>query len=50
MTKYADHEGNSSSEGERIVPMTRDETLAWCEEHSAQDAIDKHVSDLVSEA
>ena len=50
MTKYADHEGNSSSEGERIVPMTRDETLAWCEEHSAQDAIDKHFSDLVSEA
>ena len=35
---------------ERIVPMTRDEALAWCEEHSAQDAIDKHFSDLVSEA
>ena len=50
MTKYAEHEGNSSSEGERIVPMTRDEALAWCEEHKAQDAIDKHFSDLVSEA
>ena len=50
MTKYAEHEGNSSSEGECIMPMSRDEALSWCEEHSAQDAIDKHFSDLVSEA
>lgn len=50
MTKYADHDGNHSSEGEHIVPMTREEALAWCEEHKAQDAIDKYFSDLICEA
>ena len=50
MTKYATHEGNDSSGGERIVPMTREEALAWCEDHKAQDAIDAHFSDLICEA
>jgi len=50
MTDYADHEYGRSSEGERIIPMTREEALTWCEEHKAQDAIDSHFSDMVSEA
>jgi len=50
LTKYAEHEGNSSSGGERIVPLTREEALTWCEEHKAQDAIDKNFSDMVGEA
>lgn len=50
LTKYAEQKGNRSSEGERIVPMTREEALTWCEEHKTQDAIDMHFSDLICEA
>lgn len=51
MTDYADHEiGRSSSAGERIIPMTREEALTWCEECKAQDAIDTNFSDMVTEA
>jgi hypothetical protein len=50
MTAYADHCLNSSSDGERIIPKTPEEALAWCEEHNIQDAIDTHFSDMIEEA
>lgn len=50
LTEYADHYGNRASDGDRIVPMTEDEALAWCEEHGAQEAIDQHFSHLIEEA
>ena len=37
-------------EGVNIIPLTRQEALAWCEKHRAQDIIDKYFADLVSEA
>jgi hypothetical protein len=50
MTKYATHYCNSSSDGEQIIPMSREQALAWCAEHNAQEAIDNHFGDLVEEA
>lgn len=50
MTTYADHQGGHSSEGEQIIPMSREETLEWCEKHHAQDAIEKHFADMITEA
>lgn len=39
-----------SSEGDKIVPMTRIEVLCWFEQHNAQEEIDRHFCDLVEEA
>lgn len=50
MSKYAEHNLNRSTDGERIVPMTEYEALAWCEEHGAQKAIEQHFSHLIEEA
>ncbi|MEO5914113.1 MAG: hypothetical protein ABIS50_07765 [Luteolibacter sp.] len=50
MTLYADHQDGHSSEGEKIIPMSRLEALAWCEEHHAQEAIDQHFADLIADA
>ncbi len=50
MTRYADHQDGHSSEGKKIIPMTRLEALEWCEEHRAQEAIDRHFGDLIEDA
>jgi len=50
MSKYANVYLNCASSGERIIPMTAEEALEWCEEHGAQDAIDKYFPDMVEEA
>lgn len=33
LTKYAEHYGNTRSEGSRIIPLTIKEAKAWVEEH-----------------
>lgn len=50
MTIYATEHHNRSTDGERIIPMSREQALAWCVEHNAQEAIDLHFADLVEEA
>jgi hypothetical protein len=50
MSIYATEYHNRSSSGERIVPMTRGQALAWCAKHNIQEAIDEHFADLVEEA
>lgn len=50
MSKYADHYLKSSTDGERIVPMTAEEAYAWCEEHGRQDAIERHFSNQIEHA
>jgi hypothetical protein len=50
MSIYATEYHNRSSSGERIVPMTREQALAWCAKHNIQEAIDEHFADLVEEA
>ncbi len=50
MTQYADDHDGHTSEGEKIIPMSRIEALSWCGEHYAHDTIDEHFGDLVEEA
>jgi hypothetical protein len=51
MSKYAEPCGNNSmGGGSKIIPMTKAEALAWCEEHECEDAIEKHFADMVTEA
>lgn len=50
MSKYADHYLNSSTDGERIVPMTAKEAYAWCETHQLQKAIDQYFPEMIEEA
>lgn len=50
LTEYAERDSQNLSPGESIIPMTREEALAWCEEHRAQEAIDTHFSDMIEEA
>jgi len=33
MTKYAEHYGNSSSNGEGMEILSKEEALQWCESH-----------------
>jgi hypothetical protein len=50
MTIYATEHHNRSTDGERIIPMSREQALAWCAKHNAQEAIDNHFGELVEEA
>ena len=51
MSKYGRPSGHNSYTGsEDIVPLSRQEAFAWCEEHRAQQAIEDHFADLISEA
>ena len=50
LTKYADSHGNSSSEGETIIPLSPQEALEWLSRHNPVEAIEKHFADQISEA
>jgi|AntRauTorckE6833_2_1112554.scaffolds.fasta_scaffold01502_7 hypothetical protein len=50
LSKHAVNIYNGSTWGDFTVPMDREQALAWCSENNAQEAIDKHFSDLVEEA
>jgi hypothetical protein len=51
LSRYSSPAGNNSYEGgSRIIPMSREEALTWCEEHECEKAISEHFSDLVVEA
>ena len=51
MSSYAESCGNNGrGGGSQIIPMTKAEALAWCEEHDAEAAIEEHFSDMVEDA
>jgi hypothetical protein len=51
MSAYAEPVGNNGmGGGSRIIPMTKAEALAWCEQRECQDAIEQHFADMVTEA
>lgn len=50
LSKHAEESYNGTTWGNHIISMSREQALAWCAEHNAQDAIDKHFGDLVVEA
>ena len=43
-TRWASHHGDSSSSGQGIEPLTKEEAIAWCEFHIGWDVetIEKH--------
>jgi len=49
-TEYADHFGNSVSDGERIIPVSKDEALQWLTQHGLTEAIEKYFADEIEEA
>lgn len=50
MSHYSESNGNSTSGGSDIIPMTVEEALNWCEEHGCEDSIEKYFSALVEDA
>jgi hypothetical protein len=51
LSKYAEPCGNNCyGGGDRIIPLTEEEALEWCELHGWQIIIDKHFKHLIEEA
>lgn len=50
MTKYSQPCGNMTGGGEGIIPLSKDEALAWAEAHADGDVIEEYFSDLIEEA
>lgn len=50
LTKYATSHGNSRGSGEDITPMTREEAMAWLEQHDGVAALIEHFSDSIEDA
>lgn len=51
MTKYSRPVGNMTGGGDGIIPMAKEEALAWAEHHEvSSEKIEKYFSDLVEEA
>lgn len=50
MTEFAEACGNSTTGGHRIIPVTVEEALEWCEIYELEDAIQEHFQDLIEEA
>ena len=50
LTKYSHSVGNSTTGGEGIQPLTREDALVWLEEHDGEEVIREHLSDLIEEA
>lgn len=52
MSKYSQsyEGGRSRGGGSAIIPMTRDEAIAWLEEKGEAAAIEKHFADAVTDA
>ena len=50
MTKYAGHYGNMSGWGSSIIPLSKDDALAWLERNNEFDAIEKYFASQVCDA
>ena len=49
MSRYACSYGNSTSGGEDIRLLTRNEAISWCEKHNCTEALEEHFADMVEE-
>lgn len=51
MTRFATHSPyGGSCGGEKIIPMSREEALAWAEQYLDADEIEEHFGDQVEDA
>lgn len=50
MTRFASHNGNTSTWGEKLIPMSKAEALAWAEQFLSVEEIEEHFSDDIKEA
>lgn len=50
LSKYAESHGNSRGSGADITPMTREEAMAWLEQHNGVAALMEFFSDSIKEA
>jgi hypothetical protein len=51
MTRWARKvDASSWTGGEGVLPMERDEALAWAEQHLSADEIEKHFGDAIEDA
>jgi hypothetical protein len=50
MTRFASHTGNSSSWGEKLIPMEREGALAWAEQYLDADVIKEHFGEEIEDA
>ncbi len=49
MTKYAVSYGNSSSGGETIILVSKEESIEWCEQRQLHDTLEKHFTCEIEE-
>jgi hypothetical protein len=50
MTRFASHNGNTSSWGSGLIPMSKEEALEWAEQYLALEDIETHFSDSIEDA
>ena len=50
LSEYADRYLKGASEGERIIPMSKEDAYAWCEKHHSEEAIEQNFKDMTEEA
>ena len=50
LTRFKRDTGNGWSDGEGIIPLSRQEALAVAEEHASSDTIEEFFSDILEEA
>jgi hypothetical protein len=51
MTRFADHSPyGGACGGEKLIPMTDDEAMAWAEKYLDTDAIEDHFADQIQDA
>lgn len=50
LSKYSEPCGNMTSAGDKIVPISSKEALAWLEEHEEIDALEEYFSNEIQDA
>jgi len=50
MTMFGSTEGNSRGWGEKLSPMSREESLKWAEQYLDADIIEEHFGDDIKDA
>ena len=50
MTEWASHNGNTSTYGTGIKPLSELEAMQWCERNDAYETIEKYFSHMIEDA
>ena len=50
MSRYSESNGNTTSGGSDIIPVTVEGAIEWCEKRECEEAIEKYFSEFVVEA